>query len=1115
MESNSLPPNAAYPPAQAPPAGHHFAPGQQFAYAPDGGAYRVEMMPAGSYETHSNAQPYYYTSYVTETPSDPRLRGRTAARLLQQRLRPAAAPSSSAGYAMHAGGYANYPPPGMPAYDQRSQLPPQRAFHDPNAPNGAAGRNLPPPHPGSSAAARPAARPPAAQLDDHAGGGRGQEADEEALLRLHAQRHLAADRRAAQARGAQEAVPVPRVQQVRELAAEPHAASDLLQGPQGEEERRVERQRIAAEILRVHQLAAQAAEAGAAAESRAPIRAARPPHATHVPRVRSGGRPARTARLPPAARPSVRAAIRAPAHRPATSRQSDDVRVSAAQSSPRNEQRPPLGAADRQLPAVGALVRPRAAFRTPTTDGVRRGSVRVRELDARRSVHQRVHRRDGQQPARVHRQSGRPVELGPVLRGEWGGKFGRPTHLLRRPPAGAHAHSRGRPPARRTPEDAEKPPSSSTAKGEAPASDEAKPKRKKGERKNSQPTPYRCEACQRYMCSSRSLRRHRSTCKQYLQTAQLTTEDKLLIAKQEENKCEMCGKILQSPSNLRRHRAACKQKSEEETRIAAGSPTSRDSADSATADSDSNSQKRLQPPPEAQTTPSAPIHPPSAPPAHAMPPPSLNSSGPLSAPPTAVLYLKQEETFAGPSVYVDSRLTVGEHLRQHIGPNQQAAKRGPPKRPLILGRKASLQNPEHEAATNVPPATCPPAAFHNPLASPPPDFHAHSAPPVVEPPHFANGSEEAEDGDQKPAEGGRRRERDRRPGGREDPPTERRTARRPAQAIQRVRPARGDAARQDAPRGEAEAACDHHDPAAPTRLASGRAAPTTPTAHFGGDRRPAATAAPTAASSDATRPAGGRCRSAGDHRSLRLHGVPKILRVPQEPPRPSNERPRADRRGRGRRGAAAASKSPPGRGDHDGRLRAGEPAHSKGAGERHADPADRRQEQHEGQRGSGQKELCSELRPAVRRGEAGAAALRPPANDAAAAPLGASDASAASHHYHMDPQTSVDPSLPHYESLQPMRMEFGGPQYSNGGPPHSASHFGMSNDLDYWDQIRPTIDKSFDSTASAGNEEIDRIVADLKRSAEANQISPHAVEPDSTTDDGPPISTTTTAAEST
>jgi hypothetical protein len=76
------------------------------------------------------------------------------------------------------------------------------------------------------------------------------------------------------------------------------------------------------------------------------------------------------------------------------------------------------------------------------------------------------------------------------------------------------------------------PPTTQLSTESAGPSNQQKSKKERksgGERKNTVPTPYCCDACNKFMCSSRSLRRHKSTCKIYLKTTpELTVEEKQL-----------------------------------------------------------------------------------------------------------------------------------------------------------------------------------------------------------------------------------------------------------------------------------------------------------------------------------------------------------------------------------------------------------------------------------------------------------------------------------------------------------------------------------------------------------------------------------------------------------
>ncbi|KAI6172066.1 hypothetical protein M3Y98_00932200 [Aphelenchoides besseyi] len=609
---------------------------------------------------------------------------------------------------------------------------------------------------------------------------------------------------------------------------------------------------------------------------------------------------------------------------------------------------------------------------------------------------------------------------------------------------------------------------------------------KKGERKNSTPTPHRCEACLRYMCSTRSLRRHKSTCKLYLQSAELTTEDKILIAKNEENKCENCGKVLQSPSNLRRHRTACKQKSEEEPRPAAGSPTSRDSNESNAGDSgDSSAPKKLMPPPEAENSNSS-GYPPSAPNFTTMASAISLPNGPLSAPPTTVIYVKQEEPTHGQSVYVDSNVTVGEHLRQHIGssvPNQQSNKKGPSKRPMILGRKTSLQNPEHHLSINESPATCPPAAFHNPLTSPPPDFHAHSAPPVVSPQQNSSSMDGHENAEQNLSA-------DRNNGVVE-------TVNQVVEKIKRQNAEQqtGSSKRANSSAGESTPAKVMRVETKPKPLAIITTQPLQPmwrppasqpqvrpsiVSQQQASRHVQPTNQQPAAQANIVPETVARyicpvclkfyaCR-----KNLRSHRINSHALSEEEadaeppPPRlkvtlegqiltPGYERENLELQKAAANGNSVAPTVAKNTGKGNGNSKRNSVNSTPGSGTPTTTETtiDQPPPSFEIQQ---QTSL-----PSCQQQTQGPTAYFMVAADP-------------------QPAASVEPSTPQYESLQPMRMEYSGSQYN--GSHHSDSQFGSTDDLDVWDQIKSNVDAPFDST---GDDEIDRIAADLKRSAEGTQ----------------------------
>lgn len=131
--------------------------------------------------------------------------------------------------------------------------------------------------------------------------------------------------------------------------------------------------------------------------------------------------------------------------------------------------------------------------------------------------------------------------------------------------------------------------------------------------------------------------------------------------------------------------------------------------------------KRLMPPPEAQTSQQFQQRPGAQQP---------------NVPPTTLIYVKSEDSMLyQTSTTNGSNVTVGEHLRHCYKPGSSIspASKQPARRPLILGRKTSLQNPElHlkiEDPLDEPPATCPPTGQN---LSPPPsaEFHSRSAPPI-------------------------------------------------------------------------------------------------------------------------------------------------------------------------------------------------------------------------------------------------------------------------------------------------------------------------------------------------------------------------------------------------
>ncbi|TMS34958.1 hypothetical protein L596_002451 [Steinernema carpocapsae] len=85
--------------------------------------------------------------------------------------------------------------------------------------------------------------------------------------------------------------------------------------------------------------------------------------------------------------------------------------------------------------------------------------------------------------------------------------------------------------------------------------------------KTPEPSIHQCESCSKVVCSSRSLKRHRSTCKKYLDQFGHLLEDPQVklsaigtctVKTGGTNVCEACSRQLCSASNLKRHRATCK-----------------------------------------------------------------------------------------------------------------------------------------------------------------------------------------------------------------------------------------------------------------------------------------------------------------------------------------------------------------------------------------------------------------------------------------------------------------------------------------------------------------------------------------------------------------------------
>ncbi|KAK0395261.1 hypothetical protein QR680_001191 [Steinernema hermaphroditum] len=85
--------------------------------------------------------------------------------------------------------------------------------------------------------------------------------------------------------------------------------------------------------------------------------------------------------------------------------------------------------------------------------------------------------------------------------------------------------------------------------------------------KPAEPVVHQCESCAKIVSSSRSLKRHRSTCKKYLEQYGHLLEDPQTklnaigtcsVRTSTTNVCEACSRQLCSASNLKRHRATCK-----------------------------------------------------------------------------------------------------------------------------------------------------------------------------------------------------------------------------------------------------------------------------------------------------------------------------------------------------------------------------------------------------------------------------------------------------------------------------------------------------------------------------------------------------------------------------
>ncbi|CAD5215821.1 unnamed protein product [Bursaphelenchus xylophilus] len=198
---------------------------------------------------------------------------------------------------------------------------------------------------------------------------------------------------------------------------------------------------------------------------------------------------------------------------------------------------------------------------------------------------------------------------------------------------------------------------------QAGASDASKAGKKS--EKNTKPTDFQCDDCKKYMCSQRSLRRHRTTCKMIPQnnipappTGSSANPQPVNPVMKEESKLKPdpqchCGQSFTDVEKFESHKATCKEVKKEIGATSEGP-------------SPFNGEKTLMPPPEAEES-------------------KEEQNGPQQY---------QEVKYEQPGT---SNVTVGEHLRQiHGKPIQVPVQKKLIKKPPILNRKGT----EGEDQTN-------------------------------------------------------------------------------------------------------------------------------------------------------------------------------------------------------------------------------------------------------------------------------------------------------------------------------------------------------------------------------------------------------------------------------
>ncbi|CAD5211468.1 unnamed protein product [Bursaphelenchus okinawaensis] len=194
--------------------------------------------------------------------------------------------------------------------------------------------------------------------------------------------------------------------------------------------------------------------------------------------------------------------------------------------------------------------------------------------------------------------------------------------------------------------------------------------------KNTKPTDFQCNDCLKYMCSQRSLRRHRTTCKMIpennhaappVSTAQPATQplNPLVVKKEEkydspEPRCH-CGAVFSDDEKLEQHKQTCVE-----------SKNAASTSQGASENAKFCSEKTLMPPPEAE------------------------QSKPIKEEvDNAAFSEHKSEEVKAPGT---SSVTVGEHLRHiHGKPVQIPIQKKLQKKPMVI-KKEDGDEPQHQQA---------------------------------------------------------------------------------------------------------------------------------------------------------------------------------------------------------------------------------------------------------------------------------------------------------------------------------------------------------------------------------------------------------------------------------